>query len=152
MKYALTFLFSFITIFITLLYSENSYARTITHFRDSDALTTMAQFMYDAAEDLPQSIKMSDKKMNIKDTKNCVTVSADDVFQDVSRAIKKIIRFYPDEELPFEQALIDLEDYLDHQSFKKCTMEKVTPQSRILISYFLDKHDLIHVRLDTSLN
>jgi len=148
MKYTLTFLFSF----FALTYSHDSSARTITRFRDSVALSTIAQFMYDSAEDIPQSIKLSDKKMNIKDTKKCVTVSATVVKEEVSKAISKILRFYPDEDLPFEEALNDLEDYLDHQNFKKCAMEKVTPESRILTSYFLDKHDLIHVRLDTTLN
>ncbi len=148
MKYALTFLFLLSTLF----YSQQSSARTITKFKDSDALMTIAQFMYDSSEDLPQSIKMSDRKMNIKDIKTCVSVSADQVLVEVTKAIKTIIRFYPDEELPFEEALADLEDYLDHKNFKKCSMEKVTPQSRRLTSYFLDRDDLIHVRLDTTLN
>lgn len=142
MKYVLTFLF------VVLL--ENASARTITRFRDSESLTVMAQFLFDSSEDIPQPIRLSDKKINIKDLNKCTSVSAEHVYSDVANSINKVLRFYPDEDLPFEQALTDLEDYLDHRTFKKCIFEKVTPNSTLHTTYYRDQKDQIHVRLDTT--
>lgn len=143
MKYALFTLIAFFS-----LSSFSAQARTITSFKDSDALTGIAQFMYDASEDIPSSYRLSDRKMNIKDFSKCSTVNAESVFKDVESSIKKVLRYYPDEDVPFEQALIDLEDYLDHANFKKCRFEKKTAQSKILSTYYVDLSDKIHLRVD----
>ena len=140
MKYALFLLIAF--------FSLSVQARTITSFKDSDALTGIAQFMYDVSEDMPSSFRLSDKKMNIKDFSKCTTVKAESVFNDVEASIKKVLRYYPDEDVPFEQALIDLEDYLDHANFKKCRFEKKTAQTKIMSTYYVDLSDKIHLRVD----
>ncbi len=143
MKYALSFLlFAFVSV------STEASARTINTFRDSDAITTIAQFMYDVAEDVPVSFKLSDKKINIKDFSQCSDVNADQVLSDIESSIKKVLRFYPDEDLPFEQALVDLEDYLDARAYKKCVFEKKSAQSKTVSTYYADISNKIYVRLD----
>jgi hypothetical protein len=144
MKYAFL-LFTFIT-FLT--FTTSAFARTVASFKDSPAIQTVAQFMYDSAEDMPLSTRMSDRKLSIKDFTKCSDVGGDDVFTDVEESIKRVLRFYPDEDIPFEQALLDLEDYIDHQYFKKCTFEKKTSQSKIISTYYVDLNDKIHLRLD----
>lgn len=141
MKYALFF-------FAFLFDATTSQARTITSFKNSEALLTVAQFMSDVRDDLPTSVLLTDKKIVIKDTSLCTSVSSDDVFQTAVIGIKKVLRFYPDDELPVEQALIDLEDYLDQKNFKKCLFEKTTKDHIIKTAYFLDAADKIHLRMD----
>ena len=68
--------------------------------------------MYDVSEDMPSSYRLTDKKINVKDFSKCTTVDADAVLDDVESSIKKVLRYYPDEDVPFEQAIVDLEDYL----------------------------------------
>lgn len=143
MKYAFLFLF-----LSTTLMSASASARTITSFKDSDAITAVAQFMYDVAEDLPVSSRLTDKKIVIKDYSRCTDVDASLVLEDAEAAIKRVLRFYPDEDIPFEQAIVDLEDYLDHKTFKKCLFEKKTSQSRIKSTYYVDASNKIHLRLD----
>lgn len=145
MKYALSIFC--LSIFIASL-SNDASARTITSFRQSDAITAVAEFMYDAGEDIPVSTRMTDKKINLKDISKCQDVSAQEVLDDVDSAIRKVMRFYPDEELPFEEALVDMEDYLDHQTFKKCILIKKRAQSLVRSSYYLNSEDNIHLRLD----
>jgi hypothetical protein len=145
MKYALSLL---CLSFYIATSSIDASARTITSFRQSESITTIAEFMYDAGEDIPVSTRMTDKKINLKDTSKCVTVTSQEVLEDVDTAIRKIMRFYPDEELPFEEALIDMEDYLDHQTFKKCILIKKRAQSLVRSSYYLNSDDKIHLRLD----
>jgi hypothetical protein len=145
MKYALSLLC--LSFFIATS-SRDASASTITSFRQSESITTIAEFMYDAGEDIPVSTRMTDKKINLKDTSKCVTVTSQEVLEDVDTAIRKIMRFYPDEELPFEEALIDMEDYLDHQTFKKCILIKKRAQSLVRSLYYLNSDDKIHLRLD----
>lgn len=144
MKYALSFLcLSFLATF-----SLNASARSITSFRQSDAIVAVAEFMYDAGEDMPVSTRMSDKKINLADSSKCTSVTSEEVLDDVSSAIRTVMRFYPDEDIPFEQALVDMEDYLDHQVYKKCTLIKKKAQSLVTSSYYLNSDDKIHLRLD----
>lgn len=144
MKYALSiFIFTILATF-----SVDSSARTIKSFRDSQAILTVAQFMYDAAEDMPVSTRMGDKKINLKDFSKCSNVPGSDVLSEVEEAIKKVLRFYPDEDIPFEQALIDLEDYIDNRNYKKCNFVNKSTQSKVYSSYFVDENDDVHLRLD----
>ncbi len=144
MKYA-----SFIL--ISLLLSSLAFAapaRTITSFSQSEAITAVAQFMYDVAEDVPVGARISDKKVNIKEFTNCTEVSAAEVLADTETTIKRVLRFYPDEEIPFAEALVDLEDYLDHRNYKKCLFEKKSLHTRTNTIYYADLSDKIHLRVD----
>lgn len=144
MKYALSILS--LTFFATL--SFDASARSIYSFRQSNAITTVAEFMYDVGDDIPVSTRMTDKKINLKDFSKCVSVTSDEVMSDVDSAIRKVLRFYPDEDIPFEEALTDMEDYLDHQVYKKCTLVKKKDQSIVTSSYYVNADDKIHLRLD----
>lgn len=145
MKYAFSVL-------ITLLISTNSpeaSARTIYSFCDSEAITTLAQFMYDVAEDIPVSTRITDKKINIKDFSKCTAASSSEVLADIEKSVKRVLRFYPDEEVPFEQALLDFEDYLDNKAYRRCTFENEFAQSSTQTTYYTDVNDKIHLRLDS---
>jgi hypothetical protein len=145
MKYALSILG--LSFFIAV-NSSDANARTITSFSQSDAITAVAQFMYDAGEDIPVSTRITDKKIDIKDLSNCPVVSAQDVLEDVDSAIRKVMRFYPDEDVPFEEALADMEEYLDNQTYKKCTLINTKSHSLVTSSYYVSSDDKIHLRLD----
>ena len=145
MKYA----FSLLIILFSASISTDASARTIYSFRDSEAITTLAQFMYDVAEDIPVSTRISDKKINIKDFTKCTDATANDVLADFEKSVKRVLRFYPDEEVPFEQALVDMEDYLDHRDYKRCTFENKSAQAKTQTTYYADVSDKIHLRLDS---
>ena len=145
MKYALSLLS--LSILITT-YSSQASARSITSLSQSDAITAVAEFLYDVGEDVQSSTRITDKKINLKELSNCVTVTSEQVLDDVDSAIRKVMRFYPDEDVPFEQALYDMEDYLDNQSYKKCSLLKKTPQSITRTSYYINTTSKIHLCLD----
>ncbi len=146
MKYTLTFLF--LTAFcLTSLNSAS--AREIQSFKDSDALINLTQFLYDVGEDLEVSLKISDKKVTIKDTSKCTTSAAGEALTLFEKAVMKVLRYYPDEDVPFEQAMTDLNDYLNNVRLKKCLFEKETKQSLVKTTYFEDASGKIHLRIDT---
>lgn len=145
MKYA----FSILSLsFFIMTLSSNANARSITSFQQSRAISAVAEFMYDVGEDIQLSIRLTDKKITLKDLSECSVVSADEILTDIESSIKKIVRFYPDEEVPFEEALIDLENYLDARSYKKCDFIQAKGQSLVKSAYYVSSDDSIHLRLD----
>lgn len=143
MKYAL-----FILAFFVLTTIENAQARTVHSFRESDAITSIAQFLYDMSGDMPVSYRISDKKIKISNNSNCIQVKASDALSDFESTVTKVIRFYPDEEIPFEQALLDMEDYLDGKNYLKCQIIKKEHDVVTTTSYYYDHADKIHLRID----
>ena len=144
MKYAL----SILTTLIIATIAPSAFANSIHSFNDSEAIMTVTQFMYDVAEDVPVSTRLTDKKINISDLSKCSDITANDVLSDIETSIKKVLRFYPDEDVPFEQALVDLEDFLDHRVYKKCSFENKSSKSQTKSVYYTDVSDKIHLRLD----
>ncbi len=145
MKYAFS-IYS-LSIFIST-FSTQANARSITNLRQSDAITAVAEFLYDVGEDVQATTRLTDKKIIIKDLSKCLTVTSQEVLDDVETAIRKVVRFYPDEDVPFEQALYDMEDYLDNQSYKKCSVIKKSNRSLTRSSYYVNSNDKIHLLLD----
>ena len=142
MKYAFLFLFSF------LLNSKNSFA-SIKSFKDSQSLTEISQFMQDNLEDLPVAYRIGDKKLKSPPTNNCTEVTPDSIIKDVVNAIKVELRRFPDEELPVEDAINDLKEYLGDQTFKKCIFDYQSYEHlNIRTTYYLNRDNSVHVNVD----
>lgn len=141
MKYAFLILFS--------AFSFSSYARTINSFNDSQAIVTIANFMFENAEDLPVSTRISDKKLKLDDTSNCKTATTSEILNEVWMALNTVLKFYPDEELPTEEALNDLADYLGNDTYKKCTVFQSNNHLLVSSTYFFNTTDTTHVKVDT---
>jgi hypothetical protein len=146
MKYAF-FIFS-ILLSIQSAFAQSASVTPIKSFDDSDALVSVVQFMNDVREDLPNAVTLSDKKTIIKDTTKCFEVTSEEVFTETLKGIKKVLRFYPDEELPLEEAVADLESYLGSKSYSRCVFEKTTKEHIIKTIYFFDLKDKTHLRVD----
>lgn len=142
MKYA-HFVFILSALFI-----QAAHARSVTSFKKSDSLTAIAQFLYEVGPDLPSSVKLSDRKVSEIDFQRCVLVSTEVVLDDAEKSIRQVLRYFPDEEVPFEEALTDLEDYLDNQSFYQCFFHKTAKHFSVNSTYYVDASDRIHLRLD----
>lgn len=126
----------------------DAHARHITSFKKSDALLNLTQFMYEVGPDMAENVRLSDRKVSVIRFEECSIVTSDDVLDLTARYIKKVIRYYPDEDIPFEEALMDLENYLDYREYHKCLIEKRHKNSKVESIYFADKSNKIHLRID----
>jgi hypothetical protein len=142
MKYA--FFFFFLSI------SNVLHARSITSFNDSNALLSVAVFMEDASEDLPQATFINDNKHSL-DSSSCELVSAESIYNDVEKAVKKIARFYPDEDIPFFEALVDLEDYLDQRKYYKCQTIKNQSSIRLIKTFYVDLKNEVYLTVSNKI-
>jgi hypothetical protein len=143
------FKYAFFVLAFVLSSLPSSYARTIDSFNDSLAITAIAQFMLDNAEDMPASNRISDARYKINDKSSCEVVSPSDALKEVESIIKSILRFFPDEELPVEEAITDLKNYLGSDSLTKCTFNKTNQYKTHKVQYFSDAGNVIHLRVDT---
>ena len=146
MKYAL-FIWS-ILFFIHSAQSAEPSATSIHSFKQSKAILTLVQFMNEVKEDLPEAVLLSDKKLKITQPENCEEVPAHVVLSETLKGIKKVIRFYPDEELPLEEAYADLENYIGSKTYTKCVIERIAREQKIKTYYYLNTLDRKAVRMD----
>ena len=128
--------------------SFNSYARSITSFQQSSAITTVLEVMNDTAQDLKTFSKISDKKFKLNSASNCVRVESEDAVHAFYQAAEQVLHVFPDEEYPLEDAINDLEDYLDHQSYMKCEFASESEKFYIQSLYYFDGADKIHLKVD----
>ena len=141
MKYAL--------LFLLLSFSISSFAQPIKSFNDSQSILTIIQFLNDSSEDLKTSFQISDKKLVFKDASKCISATSSDVINEVQKAINNILKFYPDEELPVEEAIADFSSYLEELPLQKCTFVQHLTGKDILISYYFDGLNNKHVKIDS---
>lgn len=123
--------------------------RRITHLEDSWAIANLVQFMDDSSEDTFIQVKLSDKKIVIKDFSQCSSVFVPEIIQDVESSVLSILHFYPDDDVPFSEAMADLENYLDGRTYYKCSYSSKAKRSLSKSFYYTDLSDTIHLRLDT---
>jgi len=132
-----------------ILFVQSSFAVTITSFNDSPALLNVLEFIKDSASDLPVSNRISEKKMAVADSSKCIEVKAPVVLHEVEVAIQNVLRYYPDEELPLDEAYDDLTTLLGVHSFKKCTFFYTNEKMKMKTVYFENAIGSVHIKVDT---
>jgi hypothetical protein len=141
MKYAL--------LIFSILFSFNIFSREINFLSQSSSINEVISYMNDNREEFASYYKLSDKAFEIKNYEGCVVVSDKEIIRDFQKSFKLILSKFPDEELPFNDALMDLENYLDHQSYYQCS--KVGSNSngdKVEVHYYQSLNKEIHLRID----
>lgn len=147
MKYALCVLALITTIFAS--FPQPSFAVTITSFNDSPAIMNVIEFIKDSASDLKVSNLISEKKLKVTDLSKCTEVKAVAVLAEIETAIHNVLRYYPDEELPLDDAYNDLITLLGSHTYKKCTFTFADEKKKIKTNYFFNESGSVHIKVDT---
>jgi len=140
MKYAAFFISLFIFI--------SAQARTITSLRQSDAIQAISSMLSDNAEDLKVSFRISDKKNTINDVTKCARVESNHALMAFKEAMDSVLKIFPDEEIPYYEALDDMKDYLDETPLTLCKYAHAGLETQVVTLYYFDKGDKIHLRID----
>lgn len=141
MKYAL--------LIFSLIVSFNIFSREINSLSQSSSINEIISYMNDNREEFASYYKLSDKVFEIKNYEGCAVVNSKDIVKDFSKSFKLILAKFPDEDLPFNEANLDLENFLDHKSYYKCS--KIGSNShgdRVEVSYYQSLDKEIHLRID----
>lgn len=119
---------------------SNSNARELTRLKDSHSLQVVLNFFYENREDFKYYPRLKDLKEIDLDTKECIKVSSREVLKEVKANIEFVFNKYPDEELPVEAALFDVEQYLAGDSFIRCTKEFLFQDKVIATIFYQSVH------------
>lgn len=149
MKYALIF---FAFIFSLQSFSSNAFARQISSIAQSDAINQIIVYVNDNREEFSVFFRLSDKSFQVKSEASCVKVSSNDVVKEVKKSFDIILQKYPDEELPFAEAVSDLKDFLDGRHYLRCEKNSVNLNKDKINSIFYvsedDEPNKIFLRMD----
>jgi hypothetical protein len=140
MKYAVFFISLFIIFSLE--------ARTITSFNQSSAILMIANSLSENSEDLKTSFIISDKKIKLNPEAKCEAVDANNALIAFKFAMDNVLKMFPDEEIPYEEALNDMKDYLDNQPLTLCKILHKNSKHKILTLYYFDRSDKIHLKID----
>lgn len=89
-------------------------------FRDAKALRYIIATMNEASSDLNTFYRLSDKKYQIPQSAQCLPSSSQEAYDYGKKAIDHFIEFYSDEDLPYDQALGELAEFLSFGVTQKC--------------------------------
>lgn len=134
--------------FISLFILTSVQARTIFSFNDSIALQSISSMLTDYTEDLHVSYRISDKKNIIKDQSRCEQVGSDVALDAFKEAINAVLKVFPDEEIPYNEALNDMKDYLDVAPLTLCKYVRPGIETQVVTLYFFNNKDKIFLRID----
>ena len=123
-------------------------ARTIFSFRQSNAIMSITNMLSENAEDLNNSFQISDRKNTIKDTSSCEQVESSVALIAFKEAMDSVLRMFPDEEIPYNEALTDMNNYLDMAPLTLCKFFRATTEKQIVTLYFFNLDTKIHLRID----
>jgi len=140
MKYAAFFISFFIL--------STVHARTINSFKQSYAILSIASMLADNAEDLKVSYRISDKKNLITDVSKCTRVESNVALTAFKEAMDSVLRIFPDEEIPYNEALEDMKDYLDATPLTLCKFIHAGIETQVNTLYFFDNASKTYLRID----
>lgn len=122
--------------------------RQITSLSQSEAMTTIREFMTEVHEDLESYYLISDKNLKLPTDAVCGTKTKAEVVRTITKSIMHTLKLYPDEELPVSEAVEDLKLYLVDASYKTCTYSKVVRGLRVERALFYFSNARLAIRLD----
>lgn len=122
--------------------------------RHSYALQEVLDAIYDASFDF-EGVYVITHNLNFSDeslfkAKRCEVVTAESVVDHFRLIFDEFRSFFPDEELPYEQALIDVKRLLDHQQFKKCFELVVSEDQRLQVTHYKSLHSATWIKIEYS--
>jgi hypothetical protein len=140
MKYA--------ALFISLLLITSVQARTIYNINQSNALQVISNMLSEDAEDLGTSFQFTDKAITIKDVSKCTQVESKVALLSFKEAMDSVLKTFPDEPIPYDEALVDMKDYLGTAPLTLCKFLRAGLETEVLTLYFFNLSSKTHLRID----
>ena len=120
----------------------------IKSLKDSQALTSVREFMASVHEDLETYYVINERNLKLPAKHTCVFKTKAEVVRIVTKSIMHTLKLYPDEELPVEEAVNDLKGYLRAETYEVCTFTRVVKDEKFEHSLFYSQSGTFYLRLD----
>lgn len=134
--------------FIALFLFTSVQARTIYNLNQSSALQTISNMLSEYAEDLGTSYQFTDKPLTIKDVSKCTQVESNIAILSFKEAMDSVLKTFPDEPIPYNEALADMKDYIGTAPLTLCKFLRPGLETEVVTLYFFDLLSKTHLRID----
>ncbi len=127
-----------------------SYAQVPRLERGSVALLTVLDAIYDASFDFDGVYTITHNIHFLTEKRDCDLVPADVLYDHFRTIFDEFISYYPDEDLPYEQALVDLSLLAQNGEFKRCKESLENARYSVEVTHYQSMVNDLWIRIEYS--
>lgn len=134
-----------------LLLSSMAEARTrypVRGFGQSNALSIVLDTIYDASFDFEGMYIISHNIDFLGDKRQCTTISVQVILRHFKKIFDEFISYYPDEELPYDQALRDLKKIIGTGKYQRCHEVSTTARGHVDVTHYQSLETDLWIRIE----
>jgi hypothetical protein len=117
-------------------------------FGQSNALSIVLDTIYDASFDFEGMYLISHNIDFLGDKKTCTTVSVQVILRHFKKIFDEFISYYPDEELPYDQALKDLKKIVGNGKYQRCHEVSTTSRGHVDVTHYQSLDSELWIRIE----
>lgn len=117
-------------------------------FHDSGALIRVLDAIYDASFDFEGLYIITHNVEFLGEKQKCEIVSSAALVAHIKKIFQEFISYYPDEELPFDEALKDLKEIAGGSDFKRCYERQEDPRAYVEVTHYQSLSTKLWIRIE----
>jgi hypothetical protein len=129
------------------LYAKSDLASQKT-FNDSGALTLVLDTIYDASFDFEGLYIIGHNMEFLSEKKDCEVVPTAGLVSHFKKIFKEFTSYYPDEELPYDEALSDLKEIAQGADFKRCYERQEGGRGYVEVTHYQSLSTPLWIRIE----
>lgn len=136
-----------------LILSATAEARTrypVRGFGQSNALSIVLDTIYDASFDFEGMYIISHNIDFLGDKKQCSKVGTQVILRHFKKIFDEFISYYPDEELPYDQAIRDLKKIIGNGKYERCHEVATTSRGHVDVTHYQSLDTDLWIRIEYS--
>lgn len=142
------FLPIFVTVMMLVLAPSAHSAQPVGGFSQSNALSIVLDTIYDASFDFEGMYIITHNIEFLGEKKKCSQVSVNMILRHFKKIFDEFISYYPDEELPYDQALRDLKKILGSGKYQRCHEVSTSAQGHIDVTHYQSLETQLWIRIE----
>ena len=135
---------------LTISAASVSHAQVPRLERGSVALLTVLDAIYDASFDFDGVYTITHNIHFLTEKRDCDLVPAEVLYDHFKAIFDEFISYYPDEDLPYEQALIDLSVLAQDGEFKRCKESLENARYSVEVTHYQSTLNDLWIRVEYS--
>lgn len=140
----------FLSLSIAFSFASAAQAQVPRLERGSVALLTVLDAIYDASFDFDGVYTITHNIHFLTEKRDCDIVPAEVLYDHFKGIFEEFISYYPDEDLPYDQALVDLSLLAQDGEFKRCKETLETARYSLDVTHYQSLLNDLWIRVEYS--
>lgn len=117
-------------------------------FAQSNALSLVLDTIYDASFDFEGMYIITHNIEFLGEKKKCTNVSINVILRHFKKIFDEFISYYPDEELPYDQAIRDLKKIIGSGKYQRCHEIATTSRGHVDVTHYQSLDSDLWIRIE----